>query len=62
MTEYPDFHGDMPISHANLKDAKKTCACGTQCSCGNNCDCNTCGCEKCSKEKCACGGNCKCNK
>lgn len=61
MTEYPDFHGDMPITHSQLRDS--SCACGTNCDCEKNCDCTKCGCKKCTKEvSCPCGGNCGCKK
>mgnify|MGYP006914153394 CR=1 FL=1 len=59
--EYPDFHGDMPITHSQLKGTKESCGCGKNCSCGKGCDCKNCGCDKCST-KCTCGGNCKCGK
>ena len=51
MEEYPDFHGDTPISSHSKKEEKK-CKCGGNCkckkqietevkveSCGTNCGC-----------------------
>lgn len=56
--EYPDFHGDMPIDHSNLKH----CGCGTNCSCEKDCNCETCGCDSCSTKKtCKCGCGCNCS-
>lgn len=60
MTEYPDFHGDMPITHSQLKESKNSCACDKKCNCDKNCDCTKCGCKECVP--CPCGGNCTCSK
>ncbi len=58
MTDYPDFHGDMPLEHANLKN--ESCACSKKCKCDKNCNCKNCDCKECNPPKCKCGGNCNC--
>lgn len=60
MTEYPDFHGDMPIMHSTLKIT--SCACGKECKCEKDCDCTKCNCKDCNPQKCNCGDNCGCPK
>lgn len=62
MTEYPDFHGDMPIYSASIKQKKEGCQCGTNCLCAEGCECETCGCQTCSpNSSCDCGSSCNCD-
>ncbi len=62
MSEYPDFHGDTPLSHTPKNKDKGHCACGTACHCEEGCDCENCGCLSCSPvQPCGCKWNhCTC--
>lgn len=48
MNEYPDFHGDMPITSSVLVDVDKKCTCNKDCNCSQEkkCKCNSCECKK----------------
>lgn len=54
MTEYPDFHGDMPLSHYQVKENSCKCSEKKECNC-KNCTCG----KKSQDNNCSCGDKCK---